>query len=109
MPPAPLISINPIFSCKVDRWTYVYFSIFYNSFKFEGSILEVLGRLWRSFGPSERPGRFWTSVFRSFFDFWSAWGTQEAPKGAPRSAKAAKMVSKVVQKGAKSELERLFF
>ena len=36
-------------------------------------------------------------------------GAQEAPKGAPRSAKATKMVPKVVQKGAKSELERQFF
>ena len=109
MPPAPLISISPIFSCKVDRWTYVFFIIFGNFFKFEGSIWEVLGRLWCSFGPSGRPGRFRTSFYRSFCDFRSAVGAQAAPKGAPRSAKATKMVPKVIQKGAKSDLERLFF
>ena len=48
-------------------------------------------------------------IFLSFFDFWSALGAQEAPKGGPRSAKATKKVPKVVQKGAKSDLERLFF
>ena len=47
------------------------------------------------------------SVF--FFDFWNALGAQEAPKGAPRSAKATKMVPKVIQKGAKSDFERVFF
>ena len=74
-----------------------------------GSILEVLGHLWRSCGPSERPGRFWTSFLGSFFDFWSALGAQEAPKGAPRNAKVTKMVPKVIQKGAKSDFERVFF
>ena len=35
-------------------------------------------------------------------------GAQEAPKGAPRSAKATKMVPKVMQKGAKSDFEIFF-
>ena len=36
-------------------------------------------------------------------------GAQAAPKGAPRNAKATKMVPKVVQKASKSALKRLFF
>ena len=46
--------------------------------------------------------------FFAFFYSWSALGDQEAPKGCPRNAKAIKMVPKVVQKGAKSDLERVF-
>ena len=102
-------SIDLIFFCKVSSSTSDFLFILSLFFELLASILEVLGHLWRAFGPSERPVRFRTSFLRSFFDFWSALGAQEAPKGAPRSAKATKMVPKVVQKGAKSDLERLFF
>ena len=102
-------SIDLKFFCKVSSSTSDFLFILSLFFELLAFILEVLGHLWRAFGPSERPVRFWTSFLRSFFDFWSALGAQEAPKGAPRSAKATKMVPKVVQKGAKSDLERVFF
>ena len=102
-------SIDLIFFCKVSSSTSDFLFILSLFFELLASILEVLGHLWRAFGPSERPVRFRTSFLRSFFDFWSALGAQEAPKGAPRSAKATKMVPKVIQKGAKNELEKLFF
>ena len=73
------------------------------------SIFEVLGLLWRPFGPSGRRGLFRTSFVFSFFDFWSALGAQRAPKGAPKSAKATKMMPKVFPKGSKSDPESVFF
>ena len=106
---APRRSIDLIFFCKVISATSDVLFVLTLFFQLLVSILEVLGHLWRAFGPSERPVRFWTSFLRSFFDFWSALGAQEAPKGAPRSAKATKMVPKVIQKGAKSDFERVFF
>ena len=75
---------------------------FYNVLLYFSSIgvhLEGLGRLWRPFGPSGRPGRFRTSFFHSFFDFWIALGAQGTPKGTPRSAKATEMVPKVLPTG----------
>ena len=64
--------------------------------------MEVLGCLWRPLGPLERPGQFRTSFYLSFSYFSSALGAQAAPKGAPRSAKATKMMPKVIQKASKS-------
>ena len=76
------------------------------------------GLFWRAWGPfgvllaprgAQDDSGLHFFVFRSlFFVFYTALGTQGAPKGAPRTAKATNMVPRVVPKGAKSAPERVF-
>ena len=109
MPPAPLISMHPIFSCKVDCWTYVFFFIFRIFWSFKGPFWRswaVFGVLLDPRGAQGGSGPHFIYLFAIFEALWEPRQRQKEPQGAQRRPKSC---PKCAPRAVKATLKAYFF